>query len=170
VAQAPAGELCVLAAGAASPWRGILKRAGARIRRFPKPSAIARRKTAGRSVLLASGHDSRGWSTPCSNCRPGAIRFRSRGRARHPQPVVERPANATVASARLFWQRRGGQAWFYDREFWTGYLTCWPRSGSTAFILTTGLGYDGRSGIVESYFLFRLSVPGFSVPVTASGP
>ena len=39
--------------------------------------------------------------------------------------------------------------WFYDRDFWQGYLTMLAAQRFNRFSLTLGLGYDGGSGIAD---------------------
>ena len=163
VSQAPAGDLCVVAAGAASAVA-----AGARIPEVPEALGLLAGKTAGRSVLLAVGRDSRGLVYALLELAD-RVQFASDPVAALaiPKPVVERPANATRSIARLFCSDVEDKPWFYDREFWQGYLTMLAAQRFNRFNLTLGLGYDGGQGIVESYFYFAypflVSVPGYNV-------
>ena len=169
LAQAPAGDLCVVAAGAASPMaEAILKNAGAGIPAVPEALGLLAGKTAGRSVLLAAGHDSRGLVYALLELAD-RVQFSSDPMAALtiPKPVVERPANATRSIARLFCSDVEDKPWFHDREFWPGYLTMLAAQRFNRFSLTLGLGYDGGPGITESYFYFAypflVSVPGYNV-------
>jgi hypothetical protein len=169
LAQAPASDLCVVAAGAASPLaEAILKNAAASIPGVPEALALLAGNTAGRPVLLAAGHDSRGLVYALLELAD-RVQFASDPMAALaiPKPVVERPANATRSIARLFCSDVEDKPWFYDRDFWQGYLTMLAAQRFNRFNLTLGLGYDGGQGIVESYFYFAypflVSVPGYSV-------
>ena len=163
VSQAPAGDLCVVAAGAASAVA-----AGARIPEVPEALGLLAGKTAGRSVLLAVGRDSRGLVYALLELAD-RVQFSADPVAALAilKPVVERPANATRSIARLFCSDVEDKPWFYDREFWQGYLTMLAAQRFNRFNLTLGLGYDGGQGIVESYFYFAypflVSVPGYNV-------
>jgi hypothetical protein len=169
LAEAPAGELCVVAAGAASAVAEAgLKNAAVSIPTVPEALALLVGKTGGRSVLLAAGRDARGLVYALLELAD-RVQFSSDPMAALgiPKPVVERPANATRSIARLFCSDVEDKPWFYDREFWTGYLTMLAAQRFNRFSLTLGLGYDGGSGIVESYFYFAypflVAVPGYSV-------
>jgi hypothetical protein len=169
LAQAPAGDLCVVAAGAASPLaEAILKSAAASIPAVPEALGLLSGKTAGRSVLLAAGHDARGLVYALLELAD-RVQFSTDPVAALgiPKPVVERPANATRGIARLFCSDVEDKPWFYDREFWTGYLTMLAAQRFNRFSLTLGLGYDGGQAVTESYFYFAypflVSVPGYNV-------
>jgi len=163
IAQAPPGDLCVVAAGAASPVA-----AGARIPAVPEALGLLSGKTAGRSVLLAAGHDSRGLVYALLELAD-RVQFSSDPMAALgiPKPVVERPANATRSIARLFCSDVEDKPWFHDQEFWPGYLTMLAAQRFNRFSLTLGLGYDGGQPVTESYLFFAypflVSVPGYNV-------
>jgi hypothetical protein len=169
LAQAPTGDLCVVAAGAASPVaQAVLKNAGVSIAAFPEALGLLAGQTAGRSVLLAAGHDSRGLVYALLELAD-RVQFAADPMAalRIPKPVVERPANATRSIARLFCSDVEDKPWFHDREFWPGYLTMLAAQRFNRFSLTLGLGYDGGQTVTESYLFFAypflVSVPGYSV-------
>jgi hypothetical protein len=169
LAQAPAGALCVVATGAASPLAGaILKNAGASLPAVPEALGLLAGKTAGRSVLLAAGHDSRGLVYALLELAD-RVQFSSEPMAALgiPKPVLERPANSTRSIARLFCSDVEDKPWFYDREFWPGYLTMLAAQRFNRFNLTLGLGYDGGQPVTESYLFFAypflVSVPGHNV-------
>ena len=114
LAQAPAGDLCVVAAGAASPLaEAILKAAGASIPAVPEALGLLTGKASGRSVLLAAGHDARGLVYALLELAD-RVQFSSDPMAALaiPKPVVERPANATRSIARLFCSDVEDKPWF----------------------------------------------------------
>jgi hypothetical protein len=163
IVQAPAGDLCVVAAGAASPVA-----AGARIPAIPEALGLLAGKTAGRSILLAAGHDSRGLVYALLELAD-RVQFSSDPLAALaiPKPMVERPANATRSIARLFCSDVEDKPWFHDRKFWPAYLTMLAAQRFNRFNLTLGLGYDGGQPVTESYLFFAypflVSVPGYNV-------
>ncbi len=169
IAQAPAGDLCVVAAGAASPVaEAVLESAGASIPTVPEALGLLAGKVAGRSVLLAAGHDSRGLVYALLELAD-RVQFSSDPMAALsiPRPVVEQPANATRSIARLFCSDVEDKPWFHDREFWPDYLTMLAAQRFNRFSLTLGLGYDGGQTVTESYLFFAypflVSVPGYNV-------
>ena len=169
LAQAPAGDLCVVAAGAASPVaEALLKNAGARIPAVPEALGLVAGKTAGRSVLLATGRDARGLVYALLELAD-RVQFSSDPVAALAiaKPIVERPANATRSIARLFCSDVEDKPWFHDREFWPDYLTMLAAQRFNRFNLTLGLGYDGGQPVTESYLFFAypflVSVPGYNV-------
>ena len=170
-AQAPPEDLCVVAAGADTPLAGeILGRARATVPAVPEALALAPGKAAGRQVLLACGHDSRGLVFALLDLAD---------RVRHAadplssldirKPVVERPANAIRSLARLFCSDVEDRPWYNDRQMWPRYLTMLATQRFNRFHLALGIGYDFLRNVTDGYFLFAypflLSVPGFNVRV-----
>ena len=161
LAHAPAGGLCVVAAGAASPLAGaILKNAGATIPAVPEALGLLTGKTAGRSVLLAAGHDSQGLVYAILELAD-RVQFSSEPMAAlgSPKPVAERPANATRSIARLFCSDVEDKPWFYDREFWQGYLSMLA-AVLKACPAISGLTFrtHGESGVAEGSYEFWKAV------------
>ncbi len=167
--QAAEGELCVLAAGAASPLaREILEAAGASVPASPESSGLAAGQPEGRRVTLACGHDARGLVYALLELAD---------RVRHsvnpvaslevPKPVIERPANEVRSLARLFTSDVEDKPWFNDREMWGQYLTMLATQRFNRFNLSLGIGYDFLRNVTDGYFLFAypflLPVPGYDV-------
>lgn len=84
--------------------------------------------------------------------------------------IRETPANRIRGIDRLFVTEVEDKAWYYDRDFWTGYLDRLATARFNRFTLAFGLDYDAPIGISENYFHFvypyLLAVPGYDVRVT----
>ena len=118
--------------------------------------------------LLACGRDVRGLVYALTEIAD-AIRL-GNGATPLPQlsqPIVEKPANPVRGIMRLFASEVEDKPWFYDREFWTSYLTMLVSNRFNRFNLALGLGYDFARDIRDSYFYFAypffLQVPGYNV-------
>ena len=170
-AQAPAGDLCVVAAGLQSPVAAtILKAAGVRVASAPEGLAVAPGIVAGHPVLLACGSDAAGLvyalldlADRVANALDPLAALAIR------KPIVERPANAIRSIAKLFTSDVEDKPWYNDREMWPRYLTMLAGQRFNRFNLSFGIGYDFLSGVTDGYFLFAypflLGVPGYQVRV-----
>jgi hypothetical protein len=172
VAQTPAGDLCIIAAGANAPIaRGMLARSGVMLAETAEALAMVPGTAAGRRVLLACGHDARGLSYAllelADRVRYGidtdaALAVR--------KPIAERPANAVRSITRLFTSDVEDKTWYYDREMWSEYLTMLAAQRFNRFNLAFGIGYDFLRNVTDAYFLFAypflLAVPGYNVRVS----
>ena len=170
-AQAPAGDLCVVAAGLQSPVAAtILKAAGVRVASAPEGLAVAPGIVAGHPVLLACGSDAAGLvyalldlADRVANALDPLAALAIR------KPIVERPANAIRSIAKLFTSDVEDKPWYNDREMWPRYLTMLAGQRFNRFNLSFGIGYDFLSGVTDGYFLFAypflLGVPGYQARV-----
>jgi hypothetical protein len=90
--------------------------------------------------------------------------------SRRSRPVVGSPLNRMRGVARSFVSEQD-KAWFYDEDFWAGYLTSLAASRFNRFHLALGIGYDSfyHADVTDTYFLFPypflVDVPGFDVTV-----
>jgi hypothetical protein len=169
VVDAPAGGLCILAAGAnAAQARNILKNSGVTVIAAPESLGIVPGKTGGRSVLLACGQDSSGLkyallelADQAQNASDPAASLAAR------KTVVERPANAVRGVVRMFTSDVEDKPWYNDREMWPRYLTMLAAQRFNRFHLAFGIGYDFLTNVTDAYLLFAypflLSVPGYNV-------
>ncbi|MBI1787459.1 MAG: hypothetical protein HYR60_07905, partial [Acidobacteria bacterium] len=171
VAQAPAGDLCVVAAGrTAGVAQDILKGAGIRVAAIPEALGLAQGTVSGRPVLLACGHDPAGLvyalldlADRVQNAADPLTALSLR------KPFTERPANAIRGVARLFTSDVEDKPWFNDRQMWPPYLTLLAAQRFNRFHLAFGIGYDFLRNVTDGYFLFAypflLPVPGYNVRV-----
>ncbi len=79
--------------------------------------------------------------------------------------VEETPANEKRCVSRYFCCELEDKPWFYDREFWTGYLDRLVASRFNRFSMAFGLEYDFPRGVTGDYFHFvypyLVEVPGY---------
>ncbi|HWF46599.1 MAG TPA: hypothetical protein VG168_06320, partial [Bryobacteraceae bacterium] len=83
------------------------------------------------------------------------------------RPVAEQSPNQIRSIARAFCSEIEDKPWYYDKDFWRGYLTELATQRFNRFNLTFGLGYDFPRGVTGDYFHFLypylLDVPGYNV-------
>ena len=128
LAQVPAGDLCIVAAGlAAQVAAGVVKSAGVRVAAVAESLVLAPGKAGGRGVLLAGGHDARGLVYALLDLADrvqtaldaaGALAALAIQKA-----VAETPANAIRGVNRLFTSDVEDKPWYNDSEMWPHYLT-----------------------------------------------
>jgi len=80
-------------------------------------------------------------------------------------PIEERPANEWRSVGRYFCCELEDKPWYYDKEFWRGYLDALVASRFNRFCLAFGLEYDFPKGVTDDYFHFPypylVDVPGY---------
>jgi hypothetical protein len=85
----------------------------------------------------------------------------------------EEPRNAVRSIARAFCSELEDKTWYYDQDFWRGYLDLLAASRFNRFSLTLGVGYDFPRGVTGDYFHFPypylVDVPGYDVRVVRLG-
>jgi hypothetical protein len=156
VADAPAGDLCLLVAGSgAAAARQLLGRSRAQVPQAPEALGLVPGAVGGRSALLACGSDVRG-------AMYAVLELSDRVQLGRPvlpdlgvgSPVVERPANRIRSVQRCFVSAAQDGLWYRDRGFWPDYLSMLATQRFNRLCLALGLGYNGISGITDSYFHF----------------
>ncbi len=171
VAQAPAGELCVVAAGFNHPLTmEILNSAGSTAPAVPGALGLIPGKAHGRPVLLACGHDTQGLVYAVldlvDRVRNGSDAIAALGVRK---PTIEQPANVIRGVTRLFTSDIEDKSWYNDREMWPRYLSMLATQRFNRFNLSLGIGYDFLRNVTDAYFLFAypflLAVPGYNVRV-----
>lgn len=79
--------------------------------------------------------------------------------------VVEITPNRVRSVARPFLSEIEDKAWFYDRQFWTGYLDRLAAARFNRFNFALGFGYDFPRGVTGDYLHFPypylVEVPGY---------
>jgi hypothetical protein len=85
------------------------------------------------------------------------------------ETLEEHPANDVRSISRLFCSEVEDKPWYYDKDFWRGYLDVLAASRFNRFNFTFGLGYDFPRGVSGDYFHFPypylVDVPGYDVRV-----
>jgi len=171
IAEAGAGEICIVAAGSASAVaQGILKSAGVAMAPVPEALALAPGRVAGKQVLLAAGHDPRGLVYALTELSDRVQLLAEPLAALNvAKAITEKPANPIRSITRLFVTEVEDKAWFNDREMWPRYLSMLAAQRFNRFNLSLGIGYDFLRQVTDAYFLFAypflLSVPGHNVRV-----
>ncbi|HEX4064565.1 MAG TPA: hypothetical protein VHZ09_00975 [Acidobacteriaceae bacterium] len=81
-------------------------------------------------------------------------------------PMEERPANETRSVGRYFCCELEDKPWYYDKDFWGGYLDTLVASRFNRFCFAFGLEYDFPRGVTDDYFHFPypylVEVPGYA--------
>ena len=79
--------------------------------------------------------------------------------------VEENPANEVRSVSRYFCSELEDKPWYYDQEFWSGYLDHLVTSRFNRFTFGFGLEYDFPRGVTDDYFHFTypylVEVPGY---------
>jgi hypothetical protein len=172
VAQANAGDLCLVVAGLSSPLAvDVLKRTKMNIAAAPEALAIFPCLVANRKVTLVCGYDPRGivyalldLADRVWNASSDPIIAMESASA-----IAERPANQARSITRLFVSDIHDKPWYNDREMWPHYLTMLATQRFNRFNLAFGIGYDFIRNVTDAYFLFTypflVNVPGYNVRV-----
>ncbi len=83
--------------------------------------------------------------------------------------IEEHPANKVRCVSRMFCSEIDDKPWYYDKDFWRGYLDVLAASRFNRFNFTLGLGYDFPRGVTGDYLHFPypylVDVPGYNVRV-----
>jgi hypothetical protein len=168
VSFAPASDLCVLIASAASSAaRSLLQSAGVNAPARPEALAVVSgAKQSGKPVVLATGTDKRGVMyavlevmdrVRCSDSASAALTAAG--------AVVEAPANKLRSINRCFQSDLEDVPWFEDKEMWSAYLTMLATHRFNMFNLSMGLAYDYPQKVFDSYtyftYPFFVKVPGY---------
>jgi hypothetical protein len=169
VQQAPSQDFCIAVSKSSAPFaRTALQDAGLSVATSPESLGVVPTITGDRSVLLASGSDTRGLMYAVLDL---ADRVRL---SAHPiasmeimKPTAEKPFTSVRSIQRLFVSDVEDKPWFHDREMWPHYLTLLAGQRFNRFNLSFGIGYDFLREVTDSYFLFLypflLDVPGYKV-------
>lgn len=172
VRQAPAGDLCLVVAGAMTTMAAAaVKAAGRQMSAGPERLAILPSKVANRDTLVVAGSDPRGLvyglldiADRVTHGQPVAAVFAP------PAAVIETPAVPVRSVMRQFTSETLDTPWLFDRDFWPPYLTMLAGHRFNRLHLGFGLGYDTLSGVIDSYLLFLypflVDVPGYNVRLT----
>ncbi len=164
--QVNGSNFCVLVAAAASELA----------KNFPQASATF---AGPESIRLAPGHmaqtpatwvsaiDQRGYVYGLLELAE-RVQFNSEPTAalQVTKTLEEKPANEIRSVGRYFCSEIEDKAWYYDRDFWRGYLDALATSRFNRFNFGFGIGYDFPRGVTGDYFHlpypYLVDVPGYS--------
>jgi hypothetical protein len=164
-------ELCVLAAG---PQSALAREIGTLPPDAPESLVLVPGKIGSREVLLAGGSDARGLAyalTELADAIALAGDTAAVASALKPrQPTVEQPSNAIRSVMWVYTSVVEDKSWYYNRDYWRNYLTMLATQRFNRVNMSFGLGYDGPTALIDTYFYFPypflVSVPGYNVGVT----
>ncbi len=81
------------------------------------------------------------------------------------EAVEEMPANDVRCVSRYFCSEISDKPWYYDRDFWTGYLDGLVAARFNRFCMAYGLEYDFPRGVTDDYlhlpYPYLVKVPGY---------
>lgn len=164
----PTDEIVLVARPGSSLARPVLGNAGISIPEVAEALALVRGEVESRQALLVCGSDVRGLvygllevaDRVAYSSEPEAV-FRS------PDRIVETPANPVRSVTRYFTSDVEDKPWFYDKSFWTAYLSMLVAQRFNRFSLAFGLAYNSPRNVHDVYFYFTypflFAVPGYQV-------
>ena len=166
--QAEGSAFFVLVAGAASSMaKGFPRGASDRI---AESTRMAPGRLSGAPAIWVSAIDPRGFIYGLLELAERVEFGHDPALALHLQQVLEeKPANKVRSVARAFCSGVEDKAWYYDKDFWRGYLDVLVASRFNRFNFAFGFGYDFPVHVTGDYFHFPypylLDVPGYNVRV-----
>ncbi|HWF92871.1 MAG TPA: hypothetical protein VN684_11345 [Terriglobales bacterium] len=169
VDQAPASDLCIVAAGSASGFATpALRKANVSVSSQAESLGLVPFTRKGKPALLACGSDSRGLMYALLELAD-RVRYSENPllALRVPWPITEQPFNQVRSIGKLFSSDVEDKPWFNDREMWPAYFAMLAANRINRFNFSVGIGYDTLEYVTDSYFLFAypflLRVPGYDV-------
>ena len=122
----------------------------------------------GAPALLVSASDVRGFVYGLLELAE-RVRFGGAVALHLKQDVEEAPANRVRSVARAFCSEVEDKPWFYNQDFWRGYLDMLVACRFNRFNFSLGIAYDFPRGVTDDYFHFPypylVTVPGYDVHV-----
>jgi hypothetical protein len=142
----------------------------ASFREGPESVSLTPGRVAGVPAVLVSASDARGFGYGLMELVERVEFGESASAALQlTHAVRETPANKVRSMARAFCSEVEDKPWFYDKEFWRGYLDVLAVSRFNRFSFTFGLEYDFPRGVTDDYFHlpypYLVTVPGYDVRV-----
>lgn len=136
----------------------------------PESLRIEPSRIGGTPALTVSGGDTRGLvygllelADRVQNSTDSSLGLRLSG------AIAEAPASRVRCVARAFCSDIEDKSWYYDKDFWRGYLDMLAMSRFNRFAFAFGFGYDFPTGVTGDYFHFPypylVEVPGYDVRV-----
>ena len=172
VGQWPPNETCIVISGRESEVaRVIFDASGVSAPDRAESLGIIPGKLDGQDVLLVCGSDVLGLVYAVLELTDQVVHALDVADVLAPGiPLVEQPVTPIRSIARLFTSDVEDKPWFYDKVFWSRYLSMLVAQRFNRFSLTLGLGYNFPRRIRDAYFYFPypflLSVPGYDVHVS----
>ena len=171
VGQLAPDETCIVISGRESASaRAIFDASGVSVPDRAESLGIIPGKLDGHDVLFVCGSDVRGLVYAVLELADQVGHAQDTADVLVPgTPLIEEPVTPIRSIARLFTSDVEDKSWFYDKAFWSRYLSMLVAQRFNRFSLTLGLGYNFPRRIRDAYFYFPypflLSVPGYDVHV-----
>jgi len=122
----------------------------------------------GKPALLIDGADARGLMYGILEVARRVSSHGLEGLA-FAEAKTDRPANQIRSMSRAFVSEVEDKSWYYDKQFWQGYLAELANSRINRFSLNFGVGYNFPRNVTGDYFHFPypylFDVPGYKVRV-----
>jgi len=165
--QAKGAGLCVLIAGAGSKMAGGFPHANTKPA-SPESLRLTPGRWADAVTILVSAIGERGFIYGLLELAERVEFSSDPMSALHLTATIEeKPANRVRSVGRYFCSETEDKAWYYDKNFWRGYLDALVASRFNRFCLGFGLEYDFPRGVTSDYFHFPypylVDVPGYYV-------
>jgi hypothetical protein len=168
-AQAAGSAFSVLVANPASGLAGKFPQAGAPLSN-PESLRLIPGRVMGAPAILVSAIGTRGFVYGLLELTERVSFNADLATGLHLAGAIEdHPANQVRSVSRMFCSEIDDKTWYYDQDFWRGYLDVLAASRFNRFNFTLGLGYDFPRGVTGDYFHFPypylVEVPGYDVRV-----
>jgi hypothetical protein len=110
-------------------------------------------KVAGVPAILISGADARGFIYGLLELAE-RVHFNANPLAalQLKHVIEEKPANEVRCVGRYFCSEMEDKPWYYDKDFWSGYLDLLVATRFNRFTFAYGLEYDFPRGVTDDYF------------------
>ncbi len=163
-AQAIGSSFCVAAGGSPELAKGFPPAVGAR---RPDSFRLAAGSIAQSRAILVSASEARGHVYGLLDLAE-RVEFNSDPLAAlyAADAVDQQPANEIRCVSRYFCSEIEDKPWYYDKDFWRGYLDTLAASRFNRFCLAYGLEYDFPRDVTDDYlhlpYPYLVEVPGYS--------
>jgi hypothetical protein len=161
---APGSSLCVVVASPESQLARAFP--GGSTLAAPESLRLSPGKVGGVSAILISAADARGFIYGLLELAE-RVHFNSNPLAalQLKHVLEEKPANEVRCVSRYFCSEMEDKPWYYDKDFWSGYLDLLVATRFNRFTFSYGLEYDFPRGVTDDYFHlpypYLIDVPGY---------
>ena len=161
---APGSSLCVIVASPESQLARAFPDGSALT--VPESLRLSPGKVSGVPAILISAADARGFIYGLLELAE-RVHFNADPLAalQLKHVIEEKPANEVRCVSRYFCSEMEDKPWYYDKDFWTGYLDMLVASRFNRFTFSYGLEYDFPRGVTDDYlhlpYPYLIDVPGY---------
>ncbi len=161
---APGSSLCVIVASPESQLARAFSDGSALT--VPESLRLSPGKVSGVPAILISAADARGFIYGLLELAE-RVHFNADPLAalQLKHVIEEKPANEVRSVSRYFCSEMEDKPWYYDKDFWTGYLDMLVAARFNRFTFSYGLEYDFPRGVTDDYlhlpYPYLIDVPGY---------